>query len=380
MSLLHTHPTLPRSSEAHPLSEELDRISLLGEADWRALTNASIFLTGGTGFFGTWIVEAFSWANRGLGLNAKLHVLSRNPDAFLAKHPNIEKDQSIAFVQGDVRTFDIGDRCYTHVIHAATATSGPVATDDPEEMFSVITEGTHRVLRSCRDHGITRCLLLSSGAVYGPQPSHMTHVPETWLGGPDQTSASAAYAEGKRAAELLAGIYTDRYGVETPIARCFAFVGPHLPLDVHFAIGNFIADVLAGRSVHVKGDGTPRRSYLHAADLVVWLLALLVRGKGARPYNVGSDVDYSISEIAAAVIAAGHALWPDRPAPQVVVSQTPKPGANVTRYVPDCTRARTELSLPPIIPLHDAILATLRYHSISTRNAPQPRSAVAPLR
>ncbi len=354
---------LPAGRDENPLAADLERVVALAERDWRALAGARILLTGGTGFFGTWIVEAFVRANRRYGLGACLHVLSRNPAAFLGKLPHLAAEPSLDFLCGDIRSIPWPSGGCTHVIHAATATSGPVATGDPEETYSVITEGTHHVLRLCREHGTKRCLLVSSGAVYGRQPSEITHLPETFFGGPDPTAPSLAYGEGKRAAELLAGIYSQQYGVETPIARCFAFVGPHLPLDVHFAVGNFIRDVLAGHSVEIKGDGTPRRSYLHPSDLVIWLLAILVRGRGGRAYNVGSDDDRSIREMAEAVIKAGVELWPDRPRCDLTVAGVPTPGAGVLAYVPSCARAREELDLPEIIPLHEAILSTLRFHT-----------------
>lgn len=345
-----------------PLAADLSRILWLAERDWRSLSRARILLTGGTGFFGTWIVEAFARANRAFDLRARLHVLSRNPAGFLRRMPSLAADPSIVFHSGDIRAIPWPPGGCTHVLHAATTTSGPVATGDPEETFSVITDGTHHVLQRCREHGVKRCLLVSSGAVYGRQPPGITHLPEDFQGGPDQTSPAAAYGEGKRAAELLAAIYSQRYGVETPIARCFAFVGPHLPIDVHFAVGNFIRDVLENRPVVIKGDGTPRRSYLYPSDLVIWLLAILVRGQGGRAYNVGSEDDRSVREIAQAVVRAGTVLWPERPACDIIVAGSPHPNATIERYVPSCARARRELLLPAIIPLEEAILSTLRFH------------------
>lgn len=340
---------------------------------WESLRGGRLFLTGGTGFIGTWLMESFVRANRDLGLGAAVEVLSRDPAGFLARRPHLREESAVSFVAGDVRSFVVRGREFTHIIHGATTSGGPVP---PQEMLSVIVDGTRRVLEACRFAKPAKGLLISSGAVYGRQPSTISHVSEDYEGGPSTTSPSSAYGEGKRAAELLVSMASEYDSTPFSIARCFAFVGPLLPLDAHFAIGNFIADVLARRPIRVGGDGTPRRSYLYAADLVVWLITILARGQAARPYNVGGEQDVSIRELAAAVARRGASvLGTTEPAVIVTLPAPSDPNAMPNRYVPSCDRARQELCLFQRIWLDEAIDRTLAHHAQSSNHTTAFRSA-----
>jgi len=215
-------------------------------------------------------------------------------------------------------------------------------------------QGTRRTLqRAARDGAAV--LLVSSGAVYGPQPPDLERVREDFRGAPDPLDPGQVYAEGKRAAELLGAAHSRESGLPVKIARLFAFVGPYLPLDRHFAVGNFIRDRLAGGPVAIAGDGTPVRSYLYGADLAVWLWTILARGVAGRPYNVGSERALSIAQVAGGVAEA------ETPPVRVTRALAPVPGAPSARYVPDTSRARSELGLEEWIGFEEGVRRTLRW-------------------
>lgn len=323
---------------------------------WEEMRNQRIFLTGGTGFFGCWLLESFAHINQALELNAEVTVLTRNPAAFVAKCPHLAANPAITLLGGDVRDFDFPEGKFAFVVHAATEASARQAANEPLEMLSTILAGTERTLKFAASHGTRKLLLTSSGAVYGPQPPNVDHVEEDYRGGPDPLDPSSVYAEGKRVSEQMCALYAKHSKMEIKIARCFAFVGPHLPLDAHFAIGNFIGDVLVGRPIHIGGDGTPRRSYLYASDLAVWLWTMLFRAPSLLPINVGSSESVSIGELARTVAAALN------PNTAIHISGEPTPGAPPLRYVPSVDRAKQILGLEQTIDLQEAIRRTAAWY------------------
>jgi dTDP-glucose 4,6-dehydratase len=313
-----------------------------------------LFVTGGTGFFGRWMLESFIRANDELGLNAEAIVLTRDPRRFAAAAPHVVEHSAIALQIGDVRSFDDPAVECTHILHMATETA-PAASATAS--FQTAVEGTQRVLSFAARRGVTKLLLTSSGAVYGPQPPDCERLFEEYVGAPRPEDVSAGYAHGKRAAEFLCSVASAQTDLQAKIARCFAIVGPGLPLNANFAIGNFIRDALYRDRIEVTGDGTPRRSYLYAADLAVWLWTILFRGESDRPYNVGSEEDLSISELARLVARVV------RPGIPVNIAQAAQSGALPARYVPSTARAARELDVHSRVDLDDAVLRTAGWYS-----------------
>jgi nucleoside-diphosphate-sugar epimerase len=223
-------------------------------------------------------------------------------------------------------------------------------------MLDIIGDGGRAVLDLAACCGSIPFLFTSSGAVYGPQPIGMDRIPETYLGAPDPLNAHAAYDEGKRVGEMQCAIAREQAGLQTKIARLFEFVGPYLPLDGDSAIGNYIADALADRTIVVKGDGTAIRSYIYAADMIAWLWALYARGIPMRAYNVGSEIAADSETLARAVASARH------PSPTVEIREKLRADTPTDRYVPDSTRIRTELHVESLVDLHEAIRRTIAFH------------------
>jgi len=339
--------------------EDLEHVFSHTRSLWEVTRGRRFFITGGTGFFGSWLLESFAYCNRKLALDAEVTVLTRNPGSFLAKAPQIADETSIKFLRGDVCSFPLPEQQFDFVIHAAAPTSAEAASR-PMDLMRTIIHGNERVIEFAGACGAKRFLLTSSGAVYGPQPESVNHIREDYLGGPDWLDPNAAYAEGKRVSEQMGSICAKKSDVHFTIARCFTFVGPLLPLDQHFAIGNFIGDALAGRDISIRGDGTPMRSYLYAADLAIWLWTMLLRktepDSNPSVYNVGSGEAISIRDLARTVVEVLDSSL------QIEIARQAQAGQRLEQYVPDVQKADTFLGLRPTIGLREAIRRTAAWH------------------
>ena len=349
-------------SSEHPIIKE-DLEAILKEvAPWLAeLRGQSLFITGGTGFFGQWLLDTIALANSRLDLNIRATVLTRNIDHFASVSPLLAQNPSIDFIEGDIQTFGYPEGEYPYIIHAATTRAEETFNDeDALRKYDTVARGTRHLLDFAVQAHTQKILWTSSGALYGPQPQDMSHIPEGYKGGPDQMDPdSAALGMGKQVAEFQCAYYAKKYGIEIKIARCFTFLGPRMQMDIHYAIGNFIMDVISGRDIIVKGDGTPVRSYMYISDLVIWLWKIFLQGQSLTPYNVGSDESISIGALATQVAHIGGKDSNVR----IMGHSSSK---QVNRYIPSIQKAREILDLHLVTSLDEAIERTLKYQSTQT--------------
>jgi len=306
-----------------------------------------LFLTGGTGFFGKSLIKY--WTNE-LNSNCgfdEVVILTRDPELFVENEPWVTSLKWLKLVKGDVcnlNSYPRGER-FTHVIHAATeSTNGPLL--DSIDCFDQIIDGTRNALDFSRMVDAEKFLLTSSGGVYGNADNN-TPFSEDFIGGPDPLVSANAYSVAKKTSEHLTSLYCSQYGLNTVVARCFAFVGEDLPLNAHFAIGNFIKDALFEDSIIVKGNGEGVRSYLYQYDLARWLVTILSKGTPNRAYNVGSDNPISIKDLSYLV---RDIISPKK---EVIFQRTISSARNW--YVPNVNRAKDELGLTVRYNLRDSI-------------------------
>ena len=296
----------------------------------------TLLVIGGTGFFGKSILDAF-----GRGLLTPWNVthviaMSRNANVLLKTAPQLV-NKEVTLLSADITTTDslpFAD----YVIHAAASTDVRDYAAQPEQERLNIQAGTHHYCELAKQfHAKSKIVYVSSGAVYGVQPQDVDKLDEYSVPQDLQNmdAGKQDYAAAKRDAEL-AIIQLSKDGFNLSIARCFAFVGCWLPRDQHFAIGNFIDDILNRRPITVKARHKVYRSYMYADDLVEWLMTIVDHASPECPvYNVGSDQAILVGELASE-LSKKYSVRAEVP----LITD-----AKIDRYTPSIARAKSKLGL-----------------------------------
>ena len=305
----------------------------------------TLLVIGGTGFFGKSILDAFSRNLLAPWHISKVIVISRNANKLLQDTPNLV-GQNVELYSADITNAE----CLPfadYVIHAAASTDVRNYLSSPEDEKKNIQAGTYHYCDLAKiHHSNSKIVYVSSGAIYGVQPPNLDEIDESFVGDlAKMAPGKLDYAVAKQDAER-AIIDLGSSGLNVSIARCFAFVGKYLPRDQHFAIGNFIDDVINKRPIAVKANHQVYRSYMYADDLVEWLMTIADDASPKCPiYNVGSNQAVLVSDLAK-LLADTYNVQAEIP----LIADS-----KIDRYIPSINKVKNGLGLRLKYDLNGAI-------------------------
>jgi len=337
------------------IESDLNFIYIKCKYEFDLLTNKSILITGGTGFFGKWFLELIFYANKNYNTNILTTLITRNENRFLLENPHFKNNKFLKIIQIDIVDLKKINHKFDFLLHmAATSATETFNGETDANKTSTLFNGAKNIMEIAIASNIPKILFTSSGVVYGSSSKDMKDE--------DDVSHSLGLekrnglAKGKILAEDIISNLSLENNINFKIARCFSFVGPYLPLNIHYAIGNFINDATFKDEILINGNGSPYRSYLYISDTLIWLIKLLV-GNEEGVFNVGSERRIKIVELANMVrdIVA--------PSKKVIIQEKEMHEGNFKRdvYLPNTSKIRESLGVKEWTSLEDAILKTAKF-------------------
>jgi len=294
--------------ERHPVvHQDLDWIVSSG-LDWTRFRDATFLVTGANGFVPAYMVETLLYLNEVLTANLRVIGLVRNHQRAIERFAHLSSRPDFSLVVQDVSQPYTGPSGINYVVHAASQASPKYYRIDPAGTIETNLLGTLQMLRVARRERAAGFLFFSSGEVYGRLEDSSSPISESSFGALDPTNIRACYAEGKRAGEALCASWHAQFGIPARIARLSHTYGPGMRLDDGRVFADFVADIAAGRNIVMKSDGSARRPFCYIADATVAFFCILLRGTNGEAYNVGSDIEISILELAETLCG----LFPER--------------------------------------------------------------------
>jgi UDP-glucuronate decarboxylase len=336
------------------ISDDLGFICSNCLPDLKSISNKSILITGGSGFFGKWFIESIAFANINFSLNISLTLITRDKSIFLLNNPKFIYFNFLTIVEGNILKKQNIKGDFDYLLHMATTTAHETFNGELDESkVKTLEVGTENIIDFAIKNKIPKLLFTSSGVIYG-QSDKMHLMEQDFVKSPI-VNKGTGLAQGKILAETIITNRCRSHNINYKIARCFSFVGPYLPLDIHYAIGNFINDARQNRPIVLRSEGKSVRSYLYIADTIIWLLKLLVCDEEGV-FNVGSERQITIYDLAHKVRDMIS------PSSDVVIVHKDLTEGNFTRdiYVPSVSKIKSSLGVEEWTSLEDSILKTAK--------------------
>jgi UDP-glucose 4-epimerase len=292
-------------------------------------------VTGGAGFIGSHVVEAL------LARGDEVHALD---DLSKGKRENVAAgaELHVADIRDPDEVFDAVRP--EAVLHLAAQADVRVSVERPDYDADVNVLGTVKILEAARRHGAKVVFASSGGAGYGECDGP---APETAPMHP-----LAPYGVSKVAGEEYLAAYNRLYGSGHVTLRLGNVYGPRQqPHGEAGVVAIFMGLLRDGGTPQIFGDGAQTRDYVYAGDVAGAFVAAL--GHGGGVFNVGTGVETSVLELAAAIGAASGIDWEAALAPARL--------GELQRSVLDVSLAARELGWSPERSLADGLAETWRW-------------------
>jgi UDP-glucuronate decarboxylase len=266
--------------------------------NWQQFQKKRFLISGANGFVPAYMIETLLYLNEVSNANIRVVGLVRNRERAMERFAHLASREDLTLTVQDVRQPYAGPSGFDYVVHAASQASPKYYSTDPAGTFETNVLGTLQMLQVARTEQSEGFLFFSSGEVYGQIENPTIGISESWFGPLDPMNIRSCYGEGKRAGEALCATWHAQFGIPAKVVRLSHTYGPGMRFDDGRVFADFVADIVAGRNIVMKSDGSARRPFCYLADATIAFFSVLLQGRVGEAYNVGSDHEISILELA----------------------------------------------------------------------------------
>lgn len=279
-------------------------LEFIAKADlpWHLLKNKTVLVSGAAGFLPSYMVDTLIFLNETIGLNIKIIGLVRDLSRAKKRFAYISSDLLQLVEQDICESFTINEKVDL-VIHAASQATPKVFASDPVGTLLPNVIGTKNLLEIAETNKVENFLFFSTSGVYGYVNDDEYPIVENCFGRLNPTQLSSCYLESKRMGENMCIAWHKQYGVPVKIVRPAITYGPGVGLDDGRSFADFIACIVRGEDIRLYSDGKVLRNYCYIADAVLGFFSVLLKGENGQAYNVASDIDISVRQLAEYLVA-----------------------------------------------------------------------------
>lgn len=323
--------------------------------DTKKFEGKTVFLSGGGGFLGKYIVGTLCFLNDNV-LVRPCRVISVDNYITGIPHPhfNYRGRDDVLEVWGDI-TQPLPIREPVHyILHLAGLASPVYYKKYPMETIESAVHGVRNLLEIARKNmkTIEGFLFFSSSEIYGDPEDEAVPTPETYHGYVSSVGPRACYDESKRLGETITTVYAEQFEIPGKIVRPFNVFGPGMGHADRRVLPTFAYKAINKEVIPIHGDGHQTRTFCYITDAVVGFLKVLLNGREGHAYNIGNaDNEISMKDLAKLFVkiegsGASYKLIPYPPN---------YPAGEPQRRCPDLTKAKLHLSYKPKVQLREGL-------------------------
>jgi len=280
------------------IDEDVDELVSTLNHELESLEGKNIFITGGKGFMGSYIIDVLSQFNKTSRNPCNITTFDKNPVVKHSRLDHLLDRPNITFLTGDVcKPFEVPKNTNI-IIHAASKSSTSSFMKSPLETADANVHGIRNLLDYARENLVDNFIFFSSSEVYGNPVKEFIPTPETYTGNVDPLSPYACYSESKRFSETLSSIFFREYGVPVKLLRILHCYGPGMKNDGK-VVSDFYVSAKENKEISLRDNGEAKRSLCYIKDSIDGVFRVMFYGKSGEAYNIANDKEIiSIRDLA----------------------------------------------------------------------------------